>query len=152
MGLRETLMEDVKTAMKAGEKTRLSTIRMIQAALKDKDIEARGLGKGQLTDDDILPLMQKMVKQRQESIAIYTQAGRLELAAGELAEVDVINGYLPKQMDEAGMQAAIAAAVAETGAASMKDMGKVVAALKAKYAGQMDFARASQLVKSALGG
>jgi uncharacterized protein len=152
MGLRETLMEDVKTAMKAGEKTRLSTIRMIQAALKDKDIEARGLGKGQLTDDDILPLMQKMVKQRQESIAIYTQAGRTELAAGELAEVEVINGYLPKQMDEAGMQSAIAAAVVETGAASMKDMGKVVAALKAKYAGQMDFARASQLVKSALGG
>ncbi len=152
MGLRETLMEDVKTAMKAGEKPRLSTIRMVQAALKDKDIEARGLGKGQLTDDDILGLMQKMVKQRQESITIFTQAGRHELAAGEQAEVAVINGYLPKQMDEAGMQAAIAAAVTETGAVSMKDMGKVVAALKAQYAGQMDFARASQLVKAALSG
>jgi uncharacterized protein len=152
MGLRDTLMEDVKTAMKAGEKPRLSTIRMIQAALKDKDIEARGLGKGQLTDDDILPLMQKMVKQRQESIAIFTQAGRLELAAGEQAEVDVINGYLPKQMDEAGMQAVIAGAIAETGAQTMKDMGRVVAALKAKYAGQMDFAKASQMVKAALGG
>jgi uncharacterized protein len=152
MSLRDKLMDDVKTAMKAGEKTRLSTIRLIQAALKDKDIEARGLGKGQLTDDDILALMQKMLKQRHESIAIYTQAGRNELAAGEQAEVEVINGYLPKQMDEAAMKAAIAAVVAETGAASMKDMGKVVGALKAKFAGQMDFAKASQMVKAALGG
>jgi uncharacterized protein len=152
MGLRDKLMEDVKVAMKAGEKAKLSTIRMIQAALKDKDIEARGLGKGQLTDDDILPLMQKMVKQRHESIAIYTQAGRHELAAGEQAEVEVINAYLPRQMDETGIRNAIAAAVAETGASSMKDMGKVVAALKAQYAGQMDFAKASPMVKTALGG
>ncbi len=152
MGLREKLMDDVKAAMKSGDKTRLSTVRLIQAALKDKDIEARGQGKGQLTDDDLLALMQKMVKQRQESIAIYTQAGRTELAAGEQAEVDVISSYLPRQMDEAAMKAAIAGAVAETGAASMKDMGKVVAALKAKYAGQMDFAKASQMVKAALGG
>jgi uncharacterized protein len=152
MSLRDKLMEDMKTAMKAGEKTRLSTIRLIQSGLKDKDIEARGLGKGQLTDDDVLALMQKMVKQRQESIAIYTQAGRNELAAGEQAEVEVINGYLPRQMDEAAMQAAIAGVVAETAASSMKDMGKVVAGLKAKYAGQMDFARASQMVKAALGG
>jgi uncharacterized protein len=152
MSLRDTLMDNLKTAMKAGEKTKLSTIRLIQAALKDKDIEARGLGKGQLTDDDILALMQKMVKQRQESIAIYTQAGRNELAAGEQAEVDVINGFLPKQMDEAAMADAIKAAVAESGAASMKDMGKVVGVLKGKYAGQMDFAKASQMVKAALGG
>jgi uncharacterized protein len=152
MSLRDKLMEDMKTAMKAGEKTRLSTIRLIQSGLKDKDIEARGQGKGQLTDDDVLALMQKMVKQRQESIAIYTQAGRNELAAGEQAEVEVINGYLPRQMDEAAMQAAIAGVVAETAASSMKDMGKVVAGLKAKYAGQMDFARASQMVKAALGG
>jgi len=152
MNLRDTLMEDVKLAMKAGEKTKLSTIRMIQAALKDKDIEARGLGKGQLTDDDILALMQRMVKQRHESIAIYTQAGRGELAAGELAEVDVINHYLPRQMDEAAIKAAIVETIAETGAASMKDMGKVVAGLKARFAGQMDFAKASQLVKAALGG
>jgi uncharacterized protein len=152
MGLRDTLMDDVKTAMKAGEKARLSTIRLVQAALKDKDIEARGLGKGQLTDDDILALMQKMVKQRQESIAIYSQANRPELAASEQAEVDVINGYLPRQMDDAAMAAAIATCVSETGAATMKDMGKVVAALKAKFAGQMDFSKASQLVKAALGG
>jgi uncharacterized protein len=152
MSLRDKLMDDVKTAMKGGDKVRLSTIRLIQAALKDKDIEARGQGKGQLTDEDLMALMQKMVKQRQESITIYTQAGRNELAAGEQAEVEVISSYLPKQMDEAGMKAAIAAAVAEAGAASMKDMGKVVGILKAKYAGQMDFAKASQLVKAALGG
>jgi uncharacterized protein len=152
MSLRDKLMEDVKAAMKGGDKPRLSTIRLIQAALKDKDIEARGQGKGQLTDEDLMGLMQKMVKQRQESITIYTQAGRNELAAGEQAEVDVISSYLPKQMDDAGMKAAIDAAVAEAGAASMKDMGKVVAILKAKHAGQMDFAKASQMVKAALGG
>jgi uncharacterized protein len=150
--LRETLMETLKVAMKAGDKPRVSTIRLIQAAMKDKDIEARGLGKGQLTDDDVLSLMQKMVKQRQESIAIYTQAGRLELAAGEQVEVEIINGFLPKQMDDAETSAAIAAVVAETGATSMKDMGKVVAGLKARFAGQMDFAKASAMVKSALGG
>ena len=152
MGLREKLMDDMKASMKGGEKTRLSTIRMILAALKDKDIEARGLGKGQITDDDILGLMQKMVKQRQESITIYTQAGRNELAAGEQAELHILNTYLPSQMDEAGMKAAIAATIVETGAASMKDMGKVVAALRAQFAGQMDFAKASQMVKAALAG
>ncbi len=152
MSLRDKLMDDVKTAMKSGDKARLGTVRLVQAAIKDKDIEARGLGKGQLTDDDILALMQKMVKQRQESIAIYSQAGRQELAATEQAEVDVITAYLPKQMDEAEMDAAIAEVVQEVGAASMKDMGKVVAALKAAYAGRMDFAQASQRVKKALGG
>jgi len=152
MSLRDKLMDDVKTAMKGGEKARLSTIRLVQAALKDKDIEARGLGKGQLTDDDILTLMQKMVKQRQESLAIYAEAGRSELAATEQAEIDVINGYLPRQMDEAEMDGAIAEVVQEVGAVSMKDMGKVVSALKAAYAGRMDFAKASQRVKKALGG
>jgi uncharacterized protein YqeY len=152
MSLRDKLMDDVKTAMKGGDKARLGTVRLVQAAIKDKDIEARGLGKGQLTDDDILALMQKMVKQRQESIAIYSQAGRPELAATEQAEVDVISAYLPKQMDESEMDAAIAEVVQEVGAASMKDMGKVVAALKAAYAGRMDFAQASQRVKKALGG
>jgi uncharacterized protein len=150
--MRDTLTEDVKTAMKAGDKLRVSTIRMILAALKDKDIEARGLGKGQLTNEDILSLMQKMSKQRQESIAIYVQAARPELAAIEQSELDIITAYLPQQMDDAAIQASIAATVAETGAASMKDMGKVVAALKAKYSGQMDFAKASQMVKAALNG
>jgi hypothetical protein len=152
MSIRDTLMSDVKEAMKAGDKVRLGAIRLIQAALKDKDIEARGLGKGQLTDDDILALMQKMVKQRQESIAIYRQAARADLEAVEQAELDIISGYMPKQLDDAGIRAAVDAAVAEAGAGSMKDMGKVVAVLKAKYTGQMDFAKASQMVKQALGG
>ena len=152
MSLRDKLMEDVKAAMKGGEKTRLSAIRLVQAAVKDKDIEARGLGKGQLTDEDILSVLQKMVKQRQESITIYNQAGRQELAATEQAEVEVISGYLPKQMDDSEMDAAIAEVVQEVGAASMKDMGKVVAALRTAYAGRMDFALASQRVKKALGG
>ena len=150
--MRNRLMDDLKTAMKAGEKAKVGTIRLIQSALKDKDIEARGLGKGQLTDDDIMALMQKMVKQRQESLSIYAQANRPELAAIEQGEIDIINVYLPKQMDEAEMKAAIAAVVAETGANSMKDMGKVVGALRAKFAGQMDFAKASPMVKIALGG
>jgi uncharacterized protein len=150
--MRTHLMDDLKAAMKAGDKTKVGTIRLIQAALKDKDIEARGQGKGQLTDEDILSLLQKMAKQRIESLTIYKDAGRAELAAGEQAELDIINTYLPQQMDEAGIKAAIQSAVTETGAASMKDMGKVVAALKAKYTGQMDFAKASQLVKAALGG
>jgi hypothetical protein len=150
--MREQFTEALKTAMKAGDKARLSTIRLIQAALKDKDIEARGAGRGQATDDEILALLQKMVKQRQESIAIFAQAGRMDLAANEQAEMDVISGFLPRQMDDEAIRSAIAAAIAETGAASMKDMGKVVAALKGKYAGQMDFAKASQLVKAALGG
>ncbi len=150
--LREILMDTLKVAMKAGDKPRVSTIRLIQAALKDKDIEARGLGKGQLTDDDLLSLMQKMLKQRQESLAIYIQANRPELAAIEQAEVDIINGFLPKQMSDDETSAAIAAVVAETGATSMKDMGKVVAGLKARFAGQMDFTKASAMVKTALGG
>jgi uncharacterized protein len=136
--------------MKAGEKGRLGAIRLIQAALKDKDIEARGAGKEPLSDEEILALLQKMVKQRQESITMYEQGGRAELAQQERDEVTVISSYLPQQMDEAETKAAIEAAIAETGAASMKDMGKVVAALRAKYAGRMDFAKASGLVKDLL--
>ncbi len=150
--LRERFTEGLKEAMKAGEKPRLATIRLIQAALKDKDIELRGLGKEPATDEDILALLQKMIKQRQESIAIYDANSRPELADAERAEVAVISSFLPKQMDEAEIAAAIDAAIAETGAASMKDMGKVVGALKAKFAGQMDFAKASGLVKTKLGG
>ncbi len=148
--LRERFTADMKEAMKAGDKSRLGAIRLIQAALKDKDIEARGAGKEPLSDEDILALLQKMVKQRQESIAMYEQGGRTELAQSEKNEVEVISSYLPKQMDEAETKAAIEAAIAETGAASMKDMGKVVAALRAKYAGRMDFAKASGLVKEML--
>jgi uncharacterized protein YqeY len=148
--LRDRFTAEMKEAMKAGEKARLGAIRLIQAALKDKDIEARGAGKGPLSDEEILALLQKMVKQRQESIAMYEQGGRTELAQQEKDEVAVITSYLPQQMDEAETKKAIEAAIAETGAASMKDMGKVVGALRAKYAGRMDFAKASGLVKDML--
>ncbi len=150
--LRDRFTEGLKEAMKAGDKRRLGTIRLIQSALKDKDIELRGLGKPPASDEEILALLQKMTKQRQESIAIYDANARPELAQAEREEVEVIASFLPRQMDEAEASAAIDAAIAETGAASMKDMGKVVGALKAKYSGQMDFARASGLVKSKLGG
>ncbi len=148
--LRERFTAEMKEAMKAGDKGKLGAIRLIQAALKDKDIEARGNGKEPLSDEEILALLQKMVKQRQESITMYEQGGRQELADQEKNEVAVISSYLPQQMDEAETKAAIEAAIAETGAASMKDMGKVVAALRAKYAGRMDFAKASGLVKDML--
>jgi uncharacterized protein YqeY len=148
--LRDRFSDTLKTAMKAGEKPRVSTIRLIQAALKDKDIEARGLGKDPLSDDDILALLQKMTKQRQESISIYEANDRPELAAGERAEVAIISEFLPQQLGEDEMRAAIKAAVAETGAASVKDMGKVIGKLRADYAGRMDFGKASGMVKEAL--
>jgi uncharacterized protein YqeY len=150
--LRERFTADLKEAMKAGEKGKVSTIRLITSALKDKDIEARGLGKPETTPDELLALLQKMIKQRQESIAIYDANGRPELAAGERAEVEVISSYMPKQMSEDEVKAAIAAAVTESGAESVKDMGKVIAILRANYAGQMDFGKASGLVKAALAG
>jgi uncharacterized protein len=148
--MRDRFTTEMKEAMKAGDKRRLGTIRLIQAALKDKDIEARGAGKGQATDEEILALLQKMIKQRQESITMYDQGGRPELAQQEREEAEVISTFLPQQMDDAEVKAAIEAAIAETGAASMKDMGKVVAALRGKYAGRMDFGKASGLVKEML--
>ena len=149
--MREEFMTSLKTAMKAGDKMRVSTLRLVQAAIKDKDIEARGLGKT-VSDDDILALLQKMVKQRQESLAIFEKEKRQDLASIERDEIAIITSFLPRQMDEAGVKAAIAAAIAETGAAGTKDMGKVVAALKAKHSGQMDFGKASGMVKAALAG
>ncbi|GJE48801.1 putative protein YqeY [Methylobacterium tardum] len=148
--LRARFTTEMKEAMKAGDKGRLATVRMIQAALKDKDIEARGLGKEPASDEEILSLLQKMIKQRTESAAVYEQGGRPELAANERAEIAIIESFLPKQMDEAETQAAIEAAIAETGAAGPKDMGKVIAALKGQFAGRMDFGKASGLVKAAL--
>ena len=148
--MRERLTTEMKEAMKAGDKRKLATVRLIQAALKDKDIEARGAGKGQATDDEILGLLQKMIKQRHESMAIYDQNGRPELAQAEREEAEIISSYLPRQLDEAETRQAIEAAIAETGAASMKDMGKVVGVLRGRYAGRMDFAKASGLVKEML--
>ena len=149
--MRDTFTEDLKTAMKGGDKLKVATLRLVQSALKDKDIEARGLGKT-VSPDDVLALLQKMVKQRQESLAIFEKAGREDLAAQERGEIGIIVSYLPKQMSEADVSAAIKAAVAETGAASVKDMGKVIGVLKAKFSGQMDFAKASAMVKAALSG
>jgi uncharacterized protein YqeY len=150
MSLRERFGEEMKVAMKAGDKPRLAAIRLVQAALKDKDIELRGAGKGPASDDDILALLQKMIKQRQESLAIYEGAGRAELAAQERAEAEVIASFLPKQMDASETRAAIEAAIAEAGAASIKDMGKVIGLLRGKYAGRMDFSHASGVVKELL--
>ena len=138
--------------MKAKDERKLSTLRMVNSTIKNADIDARGQGKPPLSDADLLGVLQKMIKQRQESISIYEANGRPELAAGEKAEVAVISGYLPKQMSEDEVKAAIAAAVAESGAASVKDMGKVIAILRANHAGQMDFGKASGLVKAALAG
>ena len=138
--------------MKAGDKAALSTIRLIQAALKDKDIEARGAGRDPASEDEILALLQKMVKQRQESLAIYEGNGRPELAAQERDEIQVISGYLPQQLGPEEVDAAVADAIAATGAASVKDMGKVIGKLRADYAGRMDFARASAAVKAKLAG
>ena len=148
--LRDDINNALKGAMKARDERRVSTLRLVNAALKNADIEARGQGKGPLGDDELLGLLQKMIKQRHESIELYEKGGRAELAQQERDEVAIIAAYLPKQLSEDDMKAAIADAVRETGAASMKDMGKVIAALRAKYAGQMDFAKASALVKGAL--
>ncbi len=148
--MRDRIAAEVKTAMKAGEKARLSTLRLVQAAVKDRDIANRGTGKEAASDDDIVQLLAKMVKQREESAKAFDDGGRPELADKEREEITVIREFLPRQMDEAEAQAAIRAAIAETGAAGIKDMGKVMAALRDKYAGQMDFGRASAQVKAAL--
>jgi uncharacterized protein YqeY len=149
--MREKFTQDLKDAMKAGERAKVDALRLINAALKDKDIEARGAGKT-LSEEDILALLQKMIKSRQESLDIYVKAGRNELADKEKGEIDVISAYLPQQLSEAEVTEAVKAAIAEVGAASIKDMGKVVAALKSKFTGRMDFAKASAAVKAALGG
>ena len=150
--LRDAISAAMKEAMKAKDERRVSTLRMVNAAIKNADIDARGQGKEPLDDGAVLGLLQKMIKQRQESVELYEKGGRAELAAGEREEIAIISAYLPKQMSEDDVKAAIAALIAETGAASVKDMGKVIGALKAKYAGQMDFGKASGLVKAALGG
>jgi uncharacterized protein YqeY len=149
--LREEFTSQLKIAMKGGDKRRVETIRMITAALKDKDIEARVSGKD-IGEDEILALLQKLVKSRQESLEIYQQNARPELAEKEAEEIAIISSFLPQPMSDEEVSAAIKAAIAETGAASIKDMGKVIAALKAQHAGKMDFGKASGLVKAALAG
>lgn len=150
--MRDQFTQALKDAMKGGDKRAVSTVRMIQAGLKDRDIEARGQGKGPISDDEILGFLQKMIKQRQESQKIYEDAGRDELATQEREEIAIIAAFLPKQMDEAEATAAIRTVITDTGAAGIKDMGKVMAALKERFAGQMDFAKASGQVKALLTG
>jgi uncharacterized protein len=149
--LREAVATRMKEAMKGGDKVRVGALRLIMAALKEREIEARGAGKI-VSRADELALLAKMVKARQESAAIYAGAGRAELAQQENAEIAVINEFLPKQMDEPQVIAAAKAAIASTGATSVKDMGKVVNALKTAHPGQMDFAKASAIVKGLLAG
>ena len=149
--LRDTIKAAQVSAMKAGDKPRLAAVRLILAKLKDKDIELRTATT--VPDDDVVvvDVLQKMAKQRRESITLYEQGGRQELAEVEKAELAVIEEFLPQQMGEDEVKAAIAAIIAETGAEGMKDMGKVVAALKARHGSQLDMGKASGLVKEALG-
>lgn len=149
--MREQIMASLKDAMKAGEKLKVETLRMVTSALKNRDIELRAEGKT-ITADEELALLQKLVKSRGESLDMYEKAGRQDLADKEKAEIAIIKAFLPEELGPAEMQAAIQAAIQETGAASMKDMGKVIAALRAKYTGRMDFAKASGLVKAVLNG
>ena len=153
MSLRESFTASMKDAMKSGDKARLSVVRMIQAALKDRDIAARG-GEhdGKIPESEILSMLQKMIKQGQESVETALKASREELAEQARAEIEILSSFLPKQMDAAEMRAAIGAVVAEIGAASIKDMGKVMAALKERFAGQMDFGKAGPVVKEVLNG
>jgi len=147
--MREVVVERMKDAMKAGDKVRVGALRLIMAALKDREIELRGKGTT-LSRSDELAVLSRMVKSRQESLGIYQQAGRAELAEQERAEIAVINEFLPSQMDDSAVEAAARAAIAATGASSVKDMGKVVAALKEAHPGRIDFARASAIVKGLL--
>jgi uncharacterized protein YqeY len=148
--MREKLTESMKEAMKAKDSRRLSTVRLIQSAVKDRDIANRGVGKEAASEDEILQILQKMVKQREESAKIYQDAGRAELATQEREEIDILKTFMPEQLSDEKVDEIVAAVVAETGAAGMKDMGKVMAVLRERYAGQMDFAKASGVIKAKL--
>ena len=148
--LREDLQNSLKEAMKNKDMKTVGAIRLIIAGQKEKDVEARGKGLEKASDADLLSMMQTMIKQRNESVKIYTESNRPDLAEKEQAEIEVINRFLPKQMNAAEIDEAIKAAIAETGAAGIRDMGKVMGALKAKYSGKMDFGAASAAIKKFL--
>ncbi len=150
--IRDDIKAALVTAMKSGDKARTATLRLIQSSLKNRDIELRGASAPADDDVTVTEVLQKMIKQRRESVALSEQGGRQELADAETAEIAVIEGFLPRQMSEEETKAAIDAIVGETGASSLKDMGKVMAALKEKYAGAMDMSKASGLVKARLQG
>lgn len=151
MGLRNKITDGIKNAMREKNTVRLSTLRLINAAVKDQDIAARAKGNADgVGEDEVLAIMAKMVKQRQESARVYEEGGRLELAAQEQAEIAVIEEYLPRQLSEAEVAKAVDAAIAEAGADSIRDMGRVMGALKGKYAGRMDFGAVGPLIKDRL--
>lgn len=148
--MRNQLNEELKTAMKAQDKRRVSTLRLINTAVKDRDIAARGIGKENVGDEEILLILTKMVKQREESAKTYEEAGRLDLSEQEREEIAIIQDFLPKQLDQAEVEAAVTAVVKDLDAGGLKDMGRTMAALKDKYPGKMDFGLASKLVKEML--
>ena len=148
--LREDLQNSLKEAMKQRDTKTVDAVRLIIAGQKEKDVEARGKGLEKASDADLISMMQTMIKQRNESIRIYRENNREDLAAKEQSEIDVISRFLPKQMSQAEVETAVKEAITATGAAGIKDMGKVMGALKAKYTGQMDFGAASALIKSLL--
>ena len=148
--LRDNINNAMKDAMKARDERRVSTLRLMNAAIKNADIEARGQGKEPLNEADLLSLFQKMIKQRQESAELYDKGGRAELAAQERAEIEIIPGYLPKQMSDVEAGSAISAMLQEINAETMKDMGRAMAALKERFAGKMDFGKASGKIKELL--
>jgi len=151
MDMRTKITEALKQAMRDKAVARLSTLRLISAAIKDREIAARGNGKDvEIGDSDVLGILEKMVKQRRESARVYEEGGRLDLAERELAEIEVLGEFLPKQLDESEIGAAIDAAISDAGATSIRDMGKIMGALKGKYAGQMDFGAVGALVKNKL--
>lgn len=153
MDMRERVNAALKDAMRSKEADRLSTLRLINAAIKDKDIAARGTGDEEdgVSNDDILAILGRMVKQRQESARAYEEGGRLELAEKELSEIKIIEEFLPKQLSEDEAAKAVDTAIAEVGAENIRDMGKVMGVLKAKYTGRMDFGKAGPMVKDRLG-
>jgi uncharacterized protein YqeY len=147
---RTKLNDAIKDAMKNGEKDRLSVLRLMSSAIKQKDIDARPSGKGDITDDQIMQLLQTMIKQRRESISMYEKGNRPDLAAKEHAEIEVIESFLPQQMTEEEIDTVVGEAIQESAAATLKDMGAVMSLLKDKYTGKMDFGKASGIIKRRL--
>lgn len=148
--MRERLTDALKDAMKAQEKRRTSTLRLITAAIKDRDIAARSAGKDRISDADILEVLAKMIKQRRESVTIYEEAGRLELAQQEQEEITIIEAFLPQQLSDDEILTAVKGVIVELGAVGLKDMGRIMSELKGRHAGQMDFGKASGMVKKIL--
>ncbi len=149
--MRDQISNQLKTALKAQKKREISTLRLILAAIKDRDIASRSKGKDGVDDQEILEILAKMIKQRQESVKTYEEAGRLELAEAEQEEIEIISGFLPEQLSAEDTRSAVETVIKEIGATSLKDMGRTMSILKERYAGQMDFSVSSSMVKEILG-